>query len=250
MNIKLIRICSTIAIAIIAPIYANAACTLSPYNTTVSSDCGPLVVSSEQTTLNINAKITANPAVDQLSIVTNFNVNASGAIEGTSTGLRNEYDIATLTNAGSIKATNSNGFAIMNHGPGRVYGSIGTLNNTGTIQGGSANGGVAIANTNSNDFIGTINNSGTITGHVSIDNIGTITTITNTSSGAITGSIQNTGTINTLNNSGVISGGTYGVLVTDGTGGRTGTITTLTNSGLISGTSDGSEYLAVARLPR
>jgi hypothetical protein len=179
-----------------------AACTLSTPSTTINADCGPLVVNSSQTILDINARISGNPAVDQLAFdVTNFNVNTGGAIIGTSIGLRNEYGITTLNNSGTIQATNATGRAILNQGPVGVVGYIGTINNTGTIQGGTSAGGVGISSSNNSDIIGTINNSGVISGRVGIDNSGTISTITNT--GTITGGIQNFGSsasIGTINN--------------------------------------------------
>lgn len=176
--------------------YAYAACTLGTPSTTINADCGPLAVTSGQTFIDVNAVITGSPAVDQQSIVTNFNVNTSGSIIGIATGLINQYDITTLTNNGNIQATNGSGWAIENHRA--VSGGIGTINNTGTIQGGTGTG-IGINNRNAADTIGTINNSGTISGHVAIDNGGTITTITNT--GTISGNIQNSGTITTINNS-------------------------------------------------
>lgn len=193
----ILKTLASLAVSIIVSGHAYAACTLSTPSTTINADCGPLVVNSSQTFIDVNAAITGGPAVDQLAAdVTSFNVNSGGSIAGTSIGLRNQFGITTLTNVGTISASDLTGWAIVNHGPGT--GTIGTINNTGNIQGGSTNG-IGINNGNSGDTIGTINNSGVISGRVGIDNGGTITTITNT--GNITGNVQNSGNITTINNS-------------------------------------------------
>lgn len=192
----ILKTLASLAVSITISNYAYAACALTTPSTTINADCGPLVVNSSQTFIDVNAAITGSTAVDQQAAdVTNFNVNASGSIVGTGTGLVNQYGITTLTNNGIIQGTGSGGAGITNQR--FAIGSIGTINNTGTIQGNSNNG-VGIKNSNSADVIGTINNSGVISGRVAIDNSGTITTITNT--GTITGNIQNLGSITTINN--------------------------------------------------
>ena len=83
---------------------AYAACTLSTPSTTINADCGPLVVSSSQTILDINARISGNPAVDQLAFdVTNFNVNTGGAIIGTSIDRYVEDVLLTVSDGASTK---------------------------------------------------------------------------------------------------------------------------------------------------
>lgn len=69
-----------------------------------------------------------------------------------------------------------------------VDGTLGTLNNTGTLNGGQA--GLLIA---SGATVGTVNNSGTLSGKYGIINQGTLSTINNT--GTISGGILNSGTI-------------------------------------------------------
>jgi outer membrane autotransporter protein len=170
-------------------------------------------------------------------------LNNSGTISGNNTGINNQGTITSLNNSttGSITGTingTSGGHGINNSG------SIGTLSNSGSIDGRTG-----IYNSG---HIGTLGmpdsgiiNSGTINGtQTGIYNNGIITSLSNTSTGSIKSSnyyggtgLYNDGSIGTLSNSGTIgSVGTY-YNYSYGRGlYNDGTITTLNNSGTISST--------------
>ncbi|MDP2152964.1 MAG: autotransporter domain-containing protein [Methylotenera sp.] len=139
-------------------------------------------------------------------IIRGGGVNTSGV--GAIRAIMNMGAITTLTNGvnATIEATPGGSEAIFNGG------SIGTLNNSGSIAA-AVNGGIAIYNPG-----------------------GTIDTINNTATGSISSSqvgiFNDIGTITTLTNAGIISGGSgnaqYGI-------DNSGTIGLFTNTGLING---------------
>lgn len=161
----------------------------------------------------------------------------AGTITGTVDGVLNNGSsgtiatIISLDNAagGSISSVNNGQYGYMGSVdvPTTVNnaGTIGTLNNAGSIYGYS----YAVVNTGS---IGTLSNSGNIWGWTyAIQNEQTIGTIIN--SGVLTGTgivIYNEGTIGSIVNSGTITGLTAAIVNTS-----TGSIGQITNTGLISG---------------
>ena len=188
-------------------------------------------------------------------------ITNSGTIEGVSTGAgtarginNTSGTITSIINTGNIKATaiessgsttnnygTYNGTAIYNHGDlagadinNKKIALIGTITNSGVVDGTR----IGISNSASAAFsqanIGTITNTGTIS--TSISNV-TGTVINGeadvTMAIYVGGGTSSTATLTTLNNSGTIktvaSGtGAYGILVFDG-----GTITAINNSGTI-----------------
>ena len=191
----------------------------------------------------------------QLTNAGDITISAPATITDTGTGnsvTNNPGTTTSLTNLGTISNTGAIGFGIYN------FGTLTTLNNSGTIRSTQWNG---IWNSVGSGItrIGTLNNSGTIEGYFNaVNNHATIDTLTNAASGFITGTngngIYNDGLITTITNSGAITGtggygienvgGTiqtltnYGTITGTGTGigiHNTGTITTLTNSGTITG---------------
>jgi hypothetical protein len=188
--------------------------------------------SSTITTLTNSGTISAT-GTDGIAIINDSTIGsitnqASGMIVGVDNAIRNSSSavlIGTITNAGTISATNGN--AINN------VSAITTLTNSGTISGSAA----GILN-NDPGIITTLTNSGTISGGIGIDlERSDITTLTN--SGTIRGTSSHaidhnsSGTITTLNNSGtIIASGTSGLGIQS-----FGTFTTLNNaaSGVISG---------------
>lgn len=135
--------------------------------------------------------------------------------------------IGTINNAGDIMAIDHQ--AILNE----AGATIGTINNTNSIR--------AIRKTDAilnNGTIGTISNSGTINGaaNAGINNSGTIAAIDN--SGTITStarsSLVNTGTIVTLTNTGTLHAGSAGYGISNGSGfGTAGRIGTFNNGGTV-----------------
>ena len=191
----------------------------------------------------------------QLTNAGDITISAPATITDTGTGnsvTNNPGTTTSLTNLGTISNTGEIGFGVYN------FGTLTTLSNSGTIRSTQWNG---IWNSVGSGItrIGTLNNSGTIEGYFNaVNNHATIDTLTNAASGFITGTngngIYNDGLITTITNSGAITGtggygienvgGTiqtltnYGTITGTGTGigiHNTGTITTLTNSGTITG---------------
>ena len=171
----------------------------------------------------------------QLTNAGDITISAPATITDTGTGnsvTNNPGTTTSLTNLGTISNTGAIGFGIYN------FGTLTTLNNSGTIRSTQWNG---IWNSVGSGItrIGTLNNSGTIEGYFNaVNNHATIDTLTNAASGFITGThgngIYNDGLITTITNSGAITGtGGYGI---ENVG---GTIQTLTNYGTITGTGSG-----------
>lgn len=182
----------------------------------------------------------------------NLTITSAGSIVNSSnTTVYTNGAVGTIGNAGAIDSStkavwlDASADAVVNSGTitageigiFNVFGTLGTLTNTGSIsdRAGAAGGYTGVGNSGT---ITTLNNSGTISGVYGIANAGTITSLTN--SGTISGSMNfsaagntfalfNGGTITSLNNSGTITG-TEGIY-------NAGTITSFTNSGTISGSS-------------
>ena len=184
-------------------------------------------------TANVNVATSCSDL--QLTNAGDITISAPATITDTGTGnsvTNNPGTTTSLTNLGTISNTGAIGFGIYN------FGTLTTLNNSGTIRSTQWNG---IWNSVGSGItrIGTLNNSGTIEGYFNaVNNHATIDTLTNAASGFITGTngngIYNDGLITTVTNSGAITGtGGYGVE------NISGTITTLTNYGTITGTTRG-----------
>jgi uncharacterized protein with beta-barrel porin domain len=126
---------------------------------------------------------------------------------------------ASLSNTGNISTASAYYVAASGH--------LGTLTNTGTIDG-AGEFGITVA---SGGQVDTINNSGTISGLNGIHNSGSIAVVSNQAGGTISGNyaILDSGTIGTISNSGVIMG-TLGAISISAGG-----IGTIGNSGLIAG---------------
>ncbi|MFD2234322.1 autotransporter outer membrane beta-barrel domain-containing protein [Phaeospirillum tilakii] len=149
-------------------------------------------------------------------------VDNSGTVSATYSGLINNGTIGQFTNSGTIIARNG--------GVGVINGSrMGTLINTGSIQGGVT---TAIWNLGS---LGRLSNSGVITDvkwGVLNGNNATLSSLDNASGGIIHGDstgIRNSGSIGTLSNSGTISG----AIALANT--ASGSIGAIVNSGVIEG---------------
>lgn len=197
--------------------------------------------------------------------ITLLNNTSGGSISGTSsTGLYSYTDIGTLTNAGTISGgyfgvnlrgdtsimTNTIGGLISGLYGMTISGVLHALSNSGIIHGDSATG---LANEGA---IGTLTNTGLIEGGAGISNSGTITLLTNGTIGTIhgygTGISISAGEISTLTNDGLIEGVTglnngavinaltnNGVIQGASTGlSNGGSIGTVTNNGLITGQSN------------
>ncbi len=172
------------------------------------------------------------------SKITLIENKSGGQIKATHNTIQIDSDatITTITNAGTITASGSNGKTIRVGG-----GTVGTINNSGTISATKNTGtnidGQAIWVSGSGAKVDNIINSGTIStlqgdGTIYTSSLGTIVTITN--SGTISASngtagITNKGTITTINNSGTITDATDDGILNEGT------ITTITNTGTITG---------------
>jgi outer membrane autotransporter protein len=204
---------------------------------------------------------------------------AGGVVSGDARiGIFNGGLITNLSNAGDIQGVTgiSNGGTLGTGLSTVTYaGTIGTLNNSGTIVSSAAfiPGTTAGISNGLNSTIGTLNNSGTITSAlIAIVNAGTINSLNNSSSGTLIGAlgIANIGTINALTNdgkisasqmppvgvaAGILNAGRIGVLtnnqggvIGDGDAGIAnqglpgiliGTIDTLLNNGTIKGSVEG-----------
>ena len=147
-----------------------------------------------------NSSNQADRGILNLDTITTLTNGVNATIDVTTYGdvaVLNGGSIGTLNNSGSIAAAVANGMAIFNSG-----GTIGTISNTAT---GSISATVVGIKQDSGSTITTLANAGTISGgsgasQYGIDNSGTIMTLTNT--GAITGSygIRNNSVLTTLNN--------------------------------------------------
>ena len=184
-------------------------------NTSPTTNCDNLSLSQQYIDANVGSTVTVTstgsntPAVQITN--TQHTFSNSGTLRGTTTGaqgLRVEAAVTTVTNTGTITGyTDSVGVKVLSTG------SIGTLQNSGQINGGGSN--------------AAITNAG-----------GTITTLNNEAAGSITSTSADkagifnsqSGVINTISNSGTISGTTYGV-----NNSSNSTIGTITNLGTITG---------------
>ncbi len=260
-----------LALSAICPRPAQAAACVSP----VTIACTTLNVSSNgNLTVSNTGTITGSFGVDNSSYVVGTLVNEGGWIDGTDFGVYNDFGgtisvldnqaggrinagisgpddgvnnygtLSRLTNEGTISGADG----VRNYGDVYSYsptveapGQMGTLTNSGTIQGSYA------AILNEGGTITLVGNSGRLSGGTSgFQNQGEVSTLGNT--GTIIGTnlgVDNLeGMIGTLNNSGtaaLVSGGTDGVL-------NKATISTLSNAGTIIATlasGDGQNGAAV-----
>ena len=199
-------------------------------NASPSSDCTNLSLAQQYINANIGPTVTVKsrttnvPAVKITADQTSF--ANSGTLQGDSVGAQG-LNIGTPT--GAI--------------------TVGTVTNSGTIQGYTDSVGILVR---SAATVTSLTNSGQVTGgadNAGIKNLGsTITTLTNTASGTISSSSQaglynatdttTPGTIGTIVNYGTISGATYGIN-NAAANGVPSTIGTITNYGTISGTTAG-----------
>jgi hypothetical protein len=142
----------------------------------------------------------------------------------------------SFTNSGTLQGITTGAQGL------RLNAAVGTVTNSGVIQGYDGSAGILINNSGSNvGEVTTLTNSGQIvsgSGNSAIRNLNIITTLTNESGGSITSAdsqaVYNGGTITTINNAGTMSGGTYGINNVTGA-----TITTITNQGTLSGNTAG-----------
>ena len=217
----------------------SANCTdISGSTATFSTSCTDLDIDGDGSNVTINSGVTIDGTKKAVfANATNTTLTNNGTISASDKkGLFNTTgaSINTLTNSGTISSTNE--YGLWNNDGATIT----TLTNSGTI---SSTRKWGVYNVNSG-VITTLINSGTISSNRSgLWNGGTITTLTNSGNiKALSGhyGLKNVnGTIGTLTNSGTISAsGDYG-LFNDGTAGGTATITTLTNTGTIS--SSGNE---------
>src|SRR5450830_132187 len=142
------------------------------------------------------------------------NLDNSGIISASNTGVLNQGTVGTVTNSGTILAP----YGIVNKG------AISSLNNSGLISSSTQRSAI-----NNSGAIASLSNSGIING----DN-------RNSGRGGGGTAISNDGTISNLNNSGVITGIRYALDLR--TGSRLGT---LTNSGIISGSISNNSGVAL-----
>ncbi|AJP71782.1 hypothetical protein TS85_08275 [Sphingomonas hengshuiensis] len=135
---------------------------------------------------------------------------------------RNDYiggSLANLVNSGAITAVTTAAYVA-------ASGSIGTLSNTGVLDG-------TLYGLNNNGTIGLIDNNGAIAGVVGVYNTGEIGTILNSGSmidtpAVLAAGLNNAGTIGSVVNLGTISGESRGLY-------NSGTIASVANSGTIAG---------------
>lgn len=140
---------------------------------------------------------------------------ASGTIIGAGRGIFNSGTIVTITNAGLLTGSGTVSGSIF--GIDSSGGSIGSIINTGTIQGSTNLGitgttGYAILAENAGTITSLSNNGGRLQGELGLlvrsgASLGTLTN-TGTIVGTFSGVVAQTGTIGSINNSGLISGAT------------------------------------------
>lgn len=188
-----------------------------------------------------------NSGIYSSGAITAVSNTSTGTIIGANTAIMNDGgSISTLTNSGVISADNHGIYnfgsidSLSNTSTGRIIsgyygvrnvGTIGTIDNSGTISGGYQGG---VYNTGT---IGTFLNSGLIAAtanNSAIFNNGVISVLTNNGTGTISGfgvGVYNLGTVGTLSNNGsIVNTGSSAIGLYN-----IGTIGTLVNSGLISG---------------
>ena len=183
---------------------------------TPTADCESLSLAADYINANITSGVTVTssgsntPAVKISGVQDSF--TNSGTLQGITTGaqgLRINAAVGTLTNTGVIEGYDGSAGILINNS-GTNIGNVTTLTNSGQIVSGSENSGIR--------------------------NLNIITTLTNESGGSITSAdsngLYNAGTITTLENAGTISGATYGI-----NNASDATISTITNSGTISASS-------------
>jgi hypothetical protein len=196
-------------------------------------------ISAEAATCTANTSPTAD--CESLSLATEYiNANVPSGVTVTSSGTNPTVKISgaqdSFTNSGTLEGTDSGAQGL------RLNASVGTITNSGVIQGFTGSAGILINNSGSNiGSVTTLDNSGQIvggSGNSGIRNLNTITTLTNQSGGSITSpdshAVYNSGTITTIDNAGTISGATYGI-----NNASDAIITTITNQGTLSGNTAG-----------
>jgi hypothetical protein len=226
----------------------GASCPNTGADVVVSTDCVTLSITSPKTSVTINSpaivrnELAGNPpAANVTSTVTTFTNNGSiladqFGINTNGLAIVSGANVTTLNNSGTIS---SNAINTVSSYYSAIFteGTVSTLNNTGTIStGGSGiNYGVVVGGIGS---IGQINNSGSIRGNANAILLsGSIGTLANT--GTISGG--NASSLSDPNGITVTSGGSLSVLTNSGSGSissadssgfgiyNQGTITTLNN---------------------
>ncbi|MEO0319033.1 MAG: hypothetical protein RL404_2710 [Pseudomonadota bacterium] len=223
------RLC-LLALALVTAVSLPSAAADCTANASPTSDCTNLSLAQQYINANVGAAVTVKSRTTNVP-----------AVQVTA-------DQASFTNSGTLLG-DSVGAQGLNIGSTASAITVGTVANSGTIQGYSDSVGILVK---SGATVTTMTNSGVVAGGASnagIKNLGsTITTLTNNASGTISSSSQaglynatdttTPGTIGTVNNYGTISGATYGIN-NAAANGVLSTIGTVNNFGTISGTTAG-----------
>lgn len=213
------RLAGWLLLAVLTCMHMNAQAATCAADTTPTADCESLSLATDYINANVPSGVTVTssgsttPAVKIGGVQDSF--TNSGTLQGITTGaqgLRLNAAVGTVTNSGVIQGYDGSAGILINNSGSNV-GEVTTLTNSGQIVSGSGNSGIR--------------------------NLNIITTLTNESGGSITSAnsqavYNDGGTISTIDNAGTMSGGTYGISNSSGA-----TIGTITNQGTLSGNTAG-----------
>ena len=213
------RLAGCLLLAVLTCVNMNAQSAPCTPDTSPTADCESLSLATQYINANVPIGVTVTSSGSNTPAV-----NIDGVQD-------------SFTNSGTLQSNTF--FALQGL---RLNAAVGTVTNSGVIQGYDGSAGILINNSGSNvGEVTTLTNSGQIvsgSGNSAIRNLNIITTLTNESGGSITSAdsqaVYNGGTITTIDNAGTMSGGTYGINNVTGA-----TITTITNQGTLSGNTAG-----------
>ncbi len=212
------RLAGCLLLAVLTCVNMNAQSATCTADTSPTADCESLSLATQYINANVPIGVT---------------VTSSGS---TTPAVKIGDVQDRFTNSGTLQGITTGAQGL------RLNAAVGTVTNSGVIQGYDGSAGILINNSGSNvGEVTTLTNSGQIvsgSGNSAIRNLNIITTLTNESGGSITSTdsqaVYNGGTITTIDNAGTMSGGTYGINNVTGA-----TITTITNQGTLSGNTAG-----------
>lgn len=212
------RLARCLLLAVLTCVNMNAQSATCTADTSPTTDCESLSLATQYINANVPIGVTVTSSGSTTPAVKIGDVQDS------------------FTNSGTLQGITTGAQGL------RLNAAVGTVTNSGVIQGYDGSAGILINNSGSNvGEVTTLTNSGQIvsgSGNSAIRNLNIITTLTNESGGSITSTdsqaVYNGGTITTIDNAGTMSGGTYGINNVTGA-----TITTITNQGTLSGNTAG-----------